>query len=349
MVKDRYKACGWCILFIFLFAGCNSDSKPRVFVFTDINIDAGDPDDRQSLIHLLWYADELQIEGVVPDRWNAGGVEACHLVMEAYAKDYARHSFAEKGYPKPDELRQRIANNLDEASQLFSVAASKKNTPLYVLVWGNMEAVKSMLLENPAYTENIRLITIGTGLMAEEDIAYMPDDWEKSEPCQQLNWNGFGRNEIYNNPEFNAMWWLEMNWSYAGMFPGEEPKQVFDQLAVFGHMGKHIKEVVKNEDWAQYFRVGDTPSVLYLLDPDHDPSDPTISSWAGRFVKPFPSERPNYFTDFAGEVDWNYQDPCATWQNHPKVRNAAIQTLLERRPEMYAALFDKLTFIYKNE
>lgn len=29
-------------------------------LFTDINIDKGDPDDRQSLIHLLWYADELQ-------------------------------------------------------------------------------------------------------------------------------------------------------------------------------------------------------------------------------------------------------------------------------------------------
>lgn len=39
---------------------CMAKNNPRVFIFTDINIDAGDPDDRQSLIHLLWYANELQ-------------------------------------------------------------------------------------------------------------------------------------------------------------------------------------------------------------------------------------------------------------------------------------------------
>jgi len=54
------------IIIIISMAGCKSqEAKPRVFVFTDINIDKGDPDDRQSLVHLLWYADELQIEGIV--------------------------------------------------------------------------------------------------------------------------------------------------------------------------------------------------------------------------------------------------------------------------------------------
>ena len=55
-------------------SGCNASTheyKPQVFIFTDINIDQGDPDDRQTLIHLLWYADEVEIKGIVPDRWNA--------------------------------------------------------------------------------------------------------------------------------------------------------------------------------------------------------------------------------------------------------------------------------------
>ena len=110
-----------------------------------------------------------------------------------------------------------------------------------------------------------------------------------------------------------------------------------------------MKEVVKNQDWAQYFRVGDTPSVLYLLDPNHDRADPTRSSWAGKFVKPFPEIRPNYFTDDHGFVEWDYTNPCATWPNHKQVREAAMKTLEDRRSEMYSALINKLIVLYENE
>ena len=348
-LQQMYKVSGLLAVCIFLFASCNAESKPRVFVFTDINIDSGDPDDRQSLVHLLWYADELQIEGVVPDRWNARGLEACQLVLEAYARDYSQYSFSNKGYPEPNDIRNKIAKDVDQASRLFSLAASDQESPLYVLIWGNMELFKTLLSERPAYADNIRLITIGTGLMLEKDIEHIPANWEKSQPCQQLNWNGFGRNEIYNNPHYKEMWWLEMNWTYAGMFVGEEPRRMFDKLALFGTMGKHIKEVVKNEDWAQYFRVGDTPSVLYLIDDGHDLNNPTQSSWAGKFAQPFPTERPNYFTDFSGSLEWNYLNPCATWQNHQNVRNVAAGTLGDRRPEMYSALIRKLELIYKDQ
>jgi len=51
-------------------------------------------------------------------------------------------------------------------------------------------------------------------------------------------------------------------------------------------MGQHIKDATKGHEWAGYFRVDDTPSVLYLIDPTHDINDPTTSSWAGKFKKP---------------------------------------------------------------
>lgn len=131
------------------------------------------------------------------------------------------------------------------------------------------------------------------------------------------------------------------------MFSGEEPRQMFEKLSLFGNMGQHIKEVVKNVSWAQYFRVGDTPTVLYLIDPEHNLNDPTKSSWAGKFVKPFPSKKPNYFTDYCGLEESNYEEPCSTWQNHQNVSKAAIKTLEDRRSEMYSALIKKLTLIYK--
>lgn len=96
----------------------------------------------------------------------------------------------------------------------------------------------------------------------------------------------------------------------------------------------------------QYFRVGDTPSVIFLVDPEADLDDPTRPSWAGRFARPFPGERPDYFTDDRGPVEWDYADPCRTWEHHVAMDAHARGTLLEQRPEMYAALIEKLRSLY---
>jgi hypothetical protein len=331
------------------FVSCSGNTKnhPRVFVFTDINIDAGDPDDRQSLVHLLWYTDELTIEGIVPDRWNAGGLEACNLVLEEYTKDYKEFGLGEKGFTEPSVIGNTFAVDLDDAIRRFKEAASNTSTPLYVLIWGNMVNFGEALRQNPELAANIRVITIGTDLMKEEHIMYLPDNWEKTDqPCTQYNWNGFGRNELFSDPRFKNMWWLEINWTYEGMFTGDEPTEMFEKLSIYGHLGKHLKDVVKNEPWAQYFRVGDTPTVLYLIDPANDLDDPTAGSWAGRFTKPFPDERPNYFTDYNGSIEWDYVNPCNTWENHIDMANHAKGTLEKTRPEMYHALIEKLNVVY---
>ena len=325
-----------------------SKEKHRVFVFTDINIDSGDPDDRQSLVHLFWYANEVQIEGIVPERWNARSVEACNLALDAYAEDYKAFGFKKHGYPIPGELKKKIAKDDTEVLELFAKAAKNKKSPLYVLIWGNMRAFNKALYQYPGLADNLRIITIGTGTMLEKDYPHLPESWAKADlPCQQYNWNGFGRNDLYNDKEFTDLWWLEINWTYNGMFSGEEPKEMFHKLSKFGNMGEHIKEVVKNEEWAQYFRVGDTPSVLYVIDPNHDGNNPKQSSWAGKFNHPFPQKRPNYYTDFCGTLNWDYANLCNTWDIHEQVAEVATQTLEKRRDEMYNALLEKLTDIYQ--
>ena len=337
-------------LFLALVLGtllAQAQEKPRVFIFTDVNINSGDPDDRQSLVHLFWYADELEIVGIVPDRWEAQGFEACQLALGAYQKDYPILNKSGRGYPKPERIREKIAKDWPMAQNLFQKAASDGSSPLYVLIWGNMERFRDALLMDPSVVGNLRVITIGTGVMLESSIPHLPESWGKSPPCQQMNWNAFGRNDIYDDQRFNEMWWLEINWSYAGMFGGPEPAEMLQKLSVFGALGKHLKEAVVHHPWAQYFRVGDTPTVLYMIDPGHELSDPTASSWAGKFYQPFPEARPNFFTDFSGSSGWNYANPCATWDVHEQVNEIAKQTLEERRPEMYDALLGKLAALYK--
>ncbi len=334
------------------FKACQKQEllKPRVFIFTDINIDAGDPDDRQSLVHLLWYADELQIEGIVPDRWNARGFEACNLAMQAYAKDHQMLNLAKTGYPAPQSVLDLIAADLEYAMEKFRQAAAIDTSPLYVLVWGNMVNFGEALRRYPELSANVRAITIGTDLMMEEYNQYIPENWERMEqPCRQYNWNGWGRNEIFNDPRFKDMWWLEINWTYEGMFTGEEPTEMFYKLSHYGALGQHMIDVTANEPWARYFRVGDTPSVLYVIDPDNIPDDPTLGSWAGRFLQPFPKERPNYYTDHNGPVEWDYANPCNTWKNHVEMNHHARSTLEKVRPAMYKALLEKLERVYSRK
>ncbi|MFW6370381.1 MAG: hypothetical protein ACOC10_04160 [Bacteroidota bacterium] len=121
---------------------------------------------------------------------------------------------------------------------------------------------------------------------------------------------------------------------------------MYQKLSDYGALGEHMLEVTKNQPWARYFRVGDTPSVLYVIDPGHDRDDPTESSWAGKFIKPFPEDRPNYYTDFNGPVAWDYENPCNTWENHVKMRDYAKSTLENERPAMYEALIKKLDSLY---
>ena len=336
------------LTFIMLLASVLSfaQNKPRIFIFTDINIDSGDPDDRQSLVHLLWYANEMEIEGINPDRINAKGYEACELALKAYARDYEAIDLTKLGYPRPEDLKPKIANNWERGMSLFQEAASDTSSPLYVLIWGNMVKFREALLSNPEHADNLRIITIGTGLMMESNIPHIPKNWKKEEPCEQMNWNALGRNDIYNDARFSDMWWLELNWTYEGMFTGPEPAQMLDKLAVFGHLGRHMKDVVKNYKWAQYFRVGDTPTVLYMIYAKHDLNDPESSSWAGKFCKPFPKERPNYYTDFSGDLDWDYANPCSTWEQHVQFKDLAASTLEEKRNEMYDALLMKLRTMY---
>ena len=353
ILKCLLPVAGFCCMLVSFVKGAENhepenNGKPRVFVFTDINIDKGDPDDRQSLVHLFWYADELEIEGIVPDRWNAQGLEACYMVLEAYEKDFNSYQFKCKGFPSPKQLEKNIATDQPHAKRLFVDAASKSKSPLYVLIWGNMLNFGDVLKKHPELSNNIRVITIGTHLMIEENRKHLPASWEKTEkPCEQYNWNGFGRNELFDDPRFKDMWWLEINWTYEGMFTGEKPKEMFEKLSGYGALGQHMIDVTKNHPWARYFRVGDTPTVLYVIDPENDLDDPTKGSWAGKFVNPFPEKRPNYYTDKNGPVEWDYENPCNTWENHREMRDYAKSTLEQERPEMYRALIEKLNETYK--
>ena len=51
-------------------------------------------------------------------------------------------------------------------------------------------------------------------------------------------------------------------------------------------------------------KMGDTPTVLYLLNGDRD--DPAGERWAGSYTRPDPEGRPTYWHDRRGEAEGQY-------------------------------------------
>jgi len=64
----------------------DDNSRRRVVVSTDIG--GTDPDDFQSLVHLLVYADVLDVEGLISSPYGPGRKEHILEVIDCYEKDY---------------------------------------------------------------------------------------------------------------------------------------------------------------------------------------------------------------------------------------------------------------------
>ena len=61
-------------------------SRPRVIISTDIG--GTDPDDFQSMVHFLVYADMFDVEGLISSPYGPGRREHILQVIDKYAADY---------------------------------------------------------------------------------------------------------------------------------------------------------------------------------------------------------------------------------------------------------------------
>ena len=85
--------------------GALAGHRYRVIVSTDIG--GTDPDDFQSMVHFLLYADIFDIEGLVSSS-GLGGPGRKHdifNVIDCYEQDYDNLKKYSDKYPTPDALR----------------------------------------------------------------------------------------------------------------------------------------------------------------------------------------------------------------------------------------------------
>jgi VCBS repeat-containing protein len=271
----------------------SEQTKPRVVISTDIS--GGDADDIQSLVHAMYYLDEIDLRGVVAspsadsNRSPEMGLAEMGQVYEAYETDYANLS-SWGDYPTPESLYSisypGAALTLEEGGTFEqsspgaeaiareAMAASPEDK-LYVLTWGAPTDAAIALQRYPEIADSVVVYTILANYGANSDTTAM--DTIKSFEDVVL---------IDNNTTFRGMYaWDSPTYGDPSTFPSEfvENNPQTNQPRNSA-LAQHFMEAT-DRVFQDILKMGDTPSFLYLIDSadDNDPTSP--ASWGGEFVQ----------------------------------------------------------------
>jgi hypothetical protein len=264
-------------------SGALGGHRYRALVSTDIG--GTDPDDFQSMVHLLLYADVLDIEGLLSSPYGNGRKEQILEVIDCYEADYDNLRSYSDSYPNPDALRAIARQGEVERAPYAGVRQSTEGSewivecsrrddprPLHVLGWGGIEDIAQALHDAPDILPKLRVYWIGG-----PNKKWSPDAYQ------------------YIVDHHPGLWIIETNAAYRGWFTGG------NQSGEWGNSEFVTKHIAGHGALGDYFnthlggtiKMGDTPSVAWLL--KGTPEDPSKPGWGGQFVRAW--ERPHYVSD----------------------------------------------------
>ena len=248
--------------------------RPRVIVSTDIG--GTDFDDFQSLVHLLLYADDLDLEGLIASPWGGARDRRRHLLdlVDLYARDFPRLHAHSRRYPAPEALRRLCKQGgLDSAGPAgfgtrtegsdWIIACARRDDPrpLWLLVWGGIDDLAQALHDDPSIKPRLRVYWIGGPNKKWSTTAY-----------------------DYLAREHPDLWIIEANSTYRGWFTGGDQS---DDLGNAAFVHTHVDGRGVLGDYfvsiAPQVKMGDSPSVAYVL--GATPDNPAAPSWGGSFVR----------------------------------------------------------------
>lgn len=264
--------------------GALAGERFRVIVSTDIG--GSDPDDFQSLVHYLVYADLFDTEGLISSPPHAGRKQHILEVLDAYAADYSKLRAQSARFPSPDALRAIAKQGAVDSAPpagfstptegsrwIVERARADDPRPLWILVWGSITDVAQAVHDVPDIKPKLRV--------------YFISSWNRRNDQAARD---------YVVQQHSDLWLIEAETTFRGMYVGG--KQDGD-LSNREFIARHVKRhgalgdllATKKAD----IKMGDTPSVLHLLRGDAE--NPAGESWGGAFARPDPA-RP-YWTDHA--------------------------------------------------
>ena len=258
-------------------SGALEGQRYRIIVSTDIG--GTDPDDFQSMVHLLVYTDVFDIEGLISSPFDKGRKRDILQVIDCYERDYENLETYSDRYPTPAALRAITKQGETERAPYAGVRRSTEGSrwivqcarrddprPLYVLVWGLIEDLAQALHDAPDILPKLHVYWIGG-----PNKKWSPDAYQ------------------YIVDHHPKLWIIEANATYRGWFTGG------NQSGQWGNRAFVKQHIAGKGALGDFFvsqkgdiKMGDTPSVGWLL--KGNPDDPTQPGWGGQFVRAW--ERP---------------------------------------------------------
>jgi hypothetical protein len=278
--------------------GVLAGDRPRVLVSTDLGGD--DEDDMQSLVHLLLYADVVDVEGVVSSPPGAGRASHILRLLDTYARDHPALLRHDARYPDPARLRAVTKQGAIDPAPAGGWSAPTEGSrwiverarvggvrPLYVLAWGALTDVAQAVHDAPDIKARIRVYFVGSWNRQQDPAAF-----------------------AYLDAHHRDLWFIHAETTFRGWYMGGMQE---GDLGNVGFVRAHAcgrgalgtlfcgLSPALGPDAAGRIKMGDTPSLAYLL--RGRPDDPTSEHWGGRFVR-HPDGRPRWWVD----------DPDPAWR-----------------------------------
>ncbi len=306
----------------------HAQQRPRLAVLTDIG---GDPDDQQSLIRLLVYANEFEIEAIIASAAGTRGELKAAITrpdlirdsIDAYEKVLPNLRSSASGWPTADALRSAVksgnphrerehigADHDTEGSRWLreKIEEGTADQPLNISIWGGQTDLAQALwrvkhdggeAKWSAYVKKFRVYDIND----QDGIA----DWMRSEfpgmhyilakapPGRDKREGTYRGMYLTGDESLTSRSWIEQNVLNAGPLGELYPTQTWT--------APNVHSCLKE---------GDTPSWFYFLPlGKNSPNDPTKPGWGGQFER----QDDGWFRDLPASDQFDPRTTVSQWRS----------------------------------
>jgi len=356
----------------------NNSYKPRLLITTDIG---GDPDDMQSMIRLLLYSNEFEIEGLVASASGTIGeldeavvrTDLIEKIVNAYAEVQPNLMLHDPDYPLADTLFVRIKNgnpqrgstavgegHLTEGSAWIIQQVDESEELLNVAIWGGQTDLAQALWQvksNRSKDEYRKFIAkLRVHDIADQDSLF--PHIKANHPDLFYILNRASLQEDKRNAVFRGMY-LDGNEQVTSLDWLKE--NIIENHGSLGALYPQKTWTAPNPYSAM--KEGDTPSWFYFLPNGLNvPEHPEYGGWGGRF-EPIENQyyndsqdswngitnarvtvarwREDFQRGFAARMDWCVKEPKES--NHAPV--AIVNSLSSSEPiYIEASAMEELIF-----
>ncbi|KAL1631284.1 hypothetical protein SLS54_000043 [Diplodia seriata] len=296
-------------------------SKHRVFVLTDIS---NEPDDQMSLVRLLTYANEMDIQGIAAVTsaflLNSTDAPTIRNVINGYGnvtENLNANAPSSAPYPSAEQLLSKVYSghsvygleslklNASAAALALIDAVDDSEKPLWISAWGGM----GVLAEALNMVSNTRSSDDTSAFVKKLRVYSISDQDDAGSWIRQHFPALFYIVSLHGFTEFSQATWNGI---------GGEDYRHFDKggpdtsLVTNDWLQEHIRIGDLGAYYLNYSYVmeGDTPSFLQLIQNGlSDPSQPSWGSWGGRYTLTESSGRTQTFANTADYVYGKSGDP----------------------------------------